>query len=147
MNSNFTTGPNVYNQLENQRAACKWSAVLRLAVLLLAELPDYRTPNGIRTRAATLKGWCPRPLDDGGMDELSVGRALEIYHWLSLFPPWLLIPIMSIHPVGQSQPNPATSPGVHTAQGVGRLGRPRPNQHQCRTHQCPTRCQEQDASY
>src|SRR5690606_5314652 len=24
------------------------------------------TPNGIRTRAATLKGWCPRPLDDGG---------------------------------------------------------------------------------
>ena len=31
-----------------------------------------RTPNGIRTRAATLKGWCPRPLDDGGMDLLSV---------------------------------------------------------------------------
>ena len=26
-----------------------------------------RTPNGIRTRAATLKGWCPRPLDDGGL--------------------------------------------------------------------------------
>ena len=26
------------------------------------------TPNGIRTRAATLKGWCPRPLDDGGRD-------------------------------------------------------------------------------
>ena len=26
------------------------------------------TPNGIRTRAATLKGWCPRPLDDGGSD-------------------------------------------------------------------------------
>src|SRR4051812_25152847 len=24
------------------------------------------TPNGIRTRVATLKGWCPRPLDDGG---------------------------------------------------------------------------------
>jgi hypothetical protein len=62
-------------------------AVLRLAVLRLAVLPDYRTPNGIRTRAATLKGWCPRPLDDGGMDELFVGRALEIYHWLSLFPP------------------------------------------------------------
>ena len=58
-----------------------------LAVLRLAVLPDYRTPNGIRTRAATLKGWCPRPLDDGGMDELFVGRALEIYHWLSLFPP------------------------------------------------------------
>ena len=27
----------------------------------------YGTPNGIRTRAATLKGWCPRPLDDGGL--------------------------------------------------------------------------------
>ena len=27
------------------------------------------TPNGIRTRAATLKGWCPRPLDDGGWDD------------------------------------------------------------------------------
>ena len=27
----------------------------------------FRTPNGIRTRAATLKGWCPRPLDDGGL--------------------------------------------------------------------------------
>jgi hypothetical protein len=26
----------------------------------------FCTPNGIRTRAATLKGWCPRPLDDGG---------------------------------------------------------------------------------
>ena len=24
------------------------------------------TPNGIRTRAAALKGRCPRPLDDGG---------------------------------------------------------------------------------
>ena len=26
----------------------------------------YGTPNGIRTRVATLRGWCPRPLDDGG---------------------------------------------------------------------------------
>ncbi len=25
------------------------------------------TPNGIRTRVATLRGWCPRPLDDGGL--------------------------------------------------------------------------------
>jgi hypothetical protein len=24
-----------------------------------------RSPNGIRTRVATLRGWCPRPLDDG----------------------------------------------------------------------------------
>jgi hypothetical protein len=35
------------------------------------------------------------------MDELFVGRALEIYHWLSLFPPWLLIPVMSIHLTGR----------------------------------------------
>ena len=25
------------------------------------------SPNGIRTRASTLRGWCPRPLDDGAM--------------------------------------------------------------------------------
>ena len=30
--------------------------------------PNGGTPNGIRTRAATLKGWCPRPLDDGGLN-------------------------------------------------------------------------------
>ena len=45
----------------------------------LADMYYFRTPNGIRTRAATLKGWCPRPLDDGGMDEYLVERALEIY--------------------------------------------------------------------
>jgi len=28
--------------------------------------PMGRAPNGIRTRAAALKGRCPRPLDDGG---------------------------------------------------------------------------------
>src|SRR4051794_27893503 len=29
--------------------------------------PDEKpsSPNGIRTRVATLRGWCPRPLDDG----------------------------------------------------------------------------------
>ena len=124
-----------------------WLHIDGLAVLRLAVLPDYRTPNGIRTRAATLKGWCPRPLDDGGMDELSVGRALEIYHWLSLFPPWLLIPIMSIHPTGRSRPNPVASRGIHTAQGVGRPGHPHPSQHQCRTHRYLTKCQERDASY
>ena len=31
------------------------------------------TPNGIRTRVATLKGWCPGPLDDGGSGDR--GRA------------------------------------------------------------------------
>ena len=27
----------------------------------------FGSPNGIRTRAATLRGWCPRPLDDGAV--------------------------------------------------------------------------------
>src|SRR5205085_543673 len=38
----------------------------------VATLPEERqggvrcsSPNGIRTRVATLRGWCPRPLDDG----------------------------------------------------------------------------------
>src|SRR6266704_3460123 len=31
-----------------------------------------RTPNGIRTRAAALKGRCPRPLDDGGLTATAV---------------------------------------------------------------------------
>lgn len=33
--------------------------------------PLLRTPNGIRTRAAAVKGRCPRPLDDGGLDHTS----------------------------------------------------------------------------
>ena len=36
------------------------------------------TPNGIRTRAATLKGWCPRPLDDGGLHCVSPGTSLVV---------------------------------------------------------------------
>ena len=36
------------------------------------------TPNGIRTRAATLKGWCPRPLDDGGLHCMSPGTSLVV---------------------------------------------------------------------
>src|SRR5580698_1689568 len=36
------------------------------------------TPNGIRTRAATLKGWCPRPLDDGGLHYVSPGTSLVV---------------------------------------------------------------------
>ena len=39
---------------------------------------DLCTPNGIRTRAATLKGWCPRPLDDGGIGRLRL-RAPQHY--------------------------------------------------------------------
>ena len=33
-----------------------------------------RTPNGIRTRAAALKGRCPGPLDDGGVTPPDVQR-------------------------------------------------------------------------
>src|SRR5438067_7710758 len=29
------------------------------------------SPNGIRTRVSTLRGWCPRPLDDGAERSLS----------------------------------------------------------------------------
>jgi hypothetical protein len=28
-------------------------------------LKNYGIPNGIRTRVTNVKGWCPRPLDDG----------------------------------------------------------------------------------
>src|SRR5205807_1586624 len=29
------------------------------------QIKRFCSPNGIRTRVATLRGWCPRPLDDG----------------------------------------------------------------------------------
>ena len=35
--------------------------------LLLFHDCGSRTPNGIRTRVAAVKGRCPRPLDDGGL--------------------------------------------------------------------------------
>ena len=31
-----------------------------------------RSPNGVRTRVSTLRGWCPRPLDDGTAGSASV---------------------------------------------------------------------------
>ena len=34
---------------------------------------DARTPNGIRTRAAAVKGRSPRPLDDGGQNRITPG--------------------------------------------------------------------------
>ena len=37
-----------------------------VATVNYAALLAWRAPNGIRTRAAALKGRCPRPLDDGG---------------------------------------------------------------------------------
>src|ERR1700679_118753 len=44
------------------------AALQDLALLTVPQLT--RAPNGIRTRAAALKGRCPRPLDDGGSDGL-----------------------------------------------------------------------------
>jgi hypothetical protein len=35
------------------------------------------SPNGIRTRAATLRGWCPRPLDDGASSGGSIYQRPE----------------------------------------------------------------------
>ena len=43
--------------------------------LLLFHNCGSRTPNGIRTRVAAVKGRCPRPLDDGG--RLAAGLAPE----------------------------------------------------------------------
>src|SRR5215469_15427386 len=42
-----------------------WRA-LQAALQDHAVLAEASAPNGIRTRAAALKGRCPRPLDDGG---------------------------------------------------------------------------------
>lgn len=48
------------------------------------------SPNGIRTRVATLRGWCPRPLDDGagrwsprhrGGRRCSGGRTRTLNNW------------------------------------------------------------------
>ena len=33
------------------------------------------SPNGVRTRVSTLRGWCPRPLDDGAEREQSSRKA------------------------------------------------------------------------
>ena len=40
-------------------------------------MQSLSTPNGIRTRAATLKGWCPRPLDDGGRNNLKTSAIAD----------------------------------------------------------------------
>ena len=80
-----------------------WLLIDGLAVLRLAVLTHYRTPNGIRTRAATLKGWCPRPLDDGGKDLEFVGRALETYQQFRT------VPRVTIFPFASQQVSPQTS--------------------------------------
>src|SRR5260370_21996380 len=40
---------------------------------MLRWLAASGAPNGIRTRAAALKGRCPRPLDDGGSTAIAAG--------------------------------------------------------------------------
>ncbi len=49
---------------------------------------SFCSPNGIRTRVATLRGWCPRPLDDGaerrlpeGIRRCSGGRTRTLNNW------------------------------------------------------------------
>src|SRR5262245_32662249 len=34
------------------------------------------SPNGVRTRVSTLRGWCPRPLDDGTEEERIPARSI-----------------------------------------------------------------------
>ena len=54
---------------------------LRHRALLLHRAPRYRetcTPYGIRTRATALKGRRPRPLDEGGLPNLSGVLATQI---------------------------------------------------------------------
>ena len=41
-------------------------------------IKESGAPNGIRTRAAALKGRCPRPLDDGGADGPSRGNLYSV---------------------------------------------------------------------
>ena len=39
---------------------------------------EFGVPNGIRTRVATLKGWCPRPLDDGDVGAVKSGHDITV---------------------------------------------------------------------
>src|SRR5579875_3519364 len=64
-----------------------WRALLAALQdhLLVTEPYGNRAPNGIRTRAAALKGRCPGPLDDGGPGDVppaplapAVGNRLSI---------------------------------------------------------------------
>src|SRR5271155_1224133 len=60
-------------------ASCRFNAF---------ELVFLCSPNGIRTRVATLRGWCPWPLDDGaerrfpeGFRRCSGGRTRTLNNW------------------------------------------------------------------
>ena len=54
--------------LQVKRKSMCLKPLIRTRTGHLDDIGDAETlssPNGIRTRAATLRGWCPRPLDDG----------------------------------------------------------------------------------
>lgn len=58
------------------RAHTRYDASRRASFVAVSGLVlslTRRTPNGIRTRAAALKGRCPRPLDDGGKEPSILG--------------------------------------------------------------------------
>ena len=59
----------------------RYGALQQVRPIELSLLHDCgsRTPNGIRTRVAAVKGRCPRPLDDGG--RLAAGLAPEDEHY------------------------------------------------------------------
>src|ERR1700759_5541646 len=63
--------------------------------------PAGHAPNGIRTRAAALKGRCPRPLDDGGA--VGFGRR------------------------GRHQPAVGTAPAYGKTPRTSKADRPRPS--------------------
>ena len=65
-------GPSPAETTQHSRSARRTPKPLALQRFrLLTRGFVWSTPNGIRTRAATLRGWCPRPLDDGGLMKLS----------------------------------------------------------------------------
>ena len=86
------------------------------------------TPNGIRTRAATLRGWCPRPLDDGGLmrTDRRAGRLCHFARGGGLEPP-KAVPETAVLPItpppkgSESVPEPAG--GSHTRTPVARHDR------------------------
>src|ERR1022692_1839039 len=91
-----------------------WRA-LQAALQDQASLADAsRAPNGIRTRAAALKGRCPRPLDDGGS---TVTAALPLAPAVGDCPS-----IGDEARYRQSAPGQPRRPGAGPAPGAGQPG-------------------------
>ncbi len=62
----------VFGYMSNLKLVQAWVSYVkrhitahRIPAMGIALQEAIGSPNGIRTRAATLRGWCPRPLDDG----------------------------------------------------------------------------------